>query len=50
VFFNATDEVMEMTALLEDVFVSDGPGGSVPQVQEMWHVYNLWANRMPTSM
>jgi alpha-galactosidase len=49
VFLDAANEEMEMSVSLEDVFVSDGPGGSAPQVQETWHLYDLWANRMPTS-
>ena len=35
-----------MRALLEDIFVADGPGAAAPQVKMDWDVYDLWETRM----
>lgn len=43
---NAADEEDIITARLEDIFVSDGPGGSAPQCTQTWSVHDLWATRM----
>ena len=43
---NAADEDMEMSATLDEIFVSEGPGGSAPQTNERWNIYDLWAKRM----
>jgi alpha-galactosidase len=45
-FLNAADEDIHMACSLEEIFVSDGPGGSAPQAQHEWDVFDLWANRM----
>lgn len=45
-FLNIADEDVNMSCSLEEIFVSDGPGGSAPQVKHDWDVYDLWANRM----
>lgn len=45
-FLNAADEDVEMSSSLEDIFVSDGPGGSSSKVCLAWDVYDLWASRM----
>ncbi len=50
VFLNAANEDVEMSASLEEIFYSDGPEGSAPQVHETWEVYDLWANRMEESV
>lgn len=47
IFFNAADEDLDMTAELSELFVMDGPHGSAPQVEQIWAVHDLWANRMP---
>ncbi|KAH7160988.1 alpha-galactosidase [Dactylonectria macrodidyma] len=49
-FLNAAEEDVDMTCSLEEIFVSDGPGGSAPQVKHDWDVYDLWANRMHNSV
>jgi alpha-galactosidase len=46
IFFNAADVDMEMSATLDEIFVSDGPEGSAPQTKERWSIYDLWAKRM----
>lgn len=46
IFFNAADEDMEMSATLDEIFVSDGPEGTAPQTKERWSIYDLWAKRM----
>lgn len=46
VFFNAANEDLKMEAPLEEIFISDGPGGSADQVKVKWDIYDLWANRM----
>jgi alpha-galactosidase len=45
-FLNAADEDVEMSSSLEEIFVSDGPGGSSSKVSLSWDVYDLWASRM----
>jgi alpha-galactosidase len=47
---NAADEDLEISTSLEEIFLHDGPGGSAPQVQEKWEIYDLWANRMEESL
>jgi alpha-galactosidase len=46
ILFNAADEDVEMEASLAEIFYYQGPEGSAPHVQQSWHVYDLWANRM----
>jgi alpha-galactosidase len=46
IFFNAANEDLDMSASLADVFVMDGPGGSAPQVEQMWAVHDSWGDRM----
>lgn len=46
ILLNVADEDLEISAGLDEIFTFDGPGGSAPQVQEEWEVYDLWANRM----
>jgi alpha-galactosidase len=43
-FLNAADEDLEMSASLKEIFIREA--GKAPQVEEEWHVYDLWANRM----
>jgi len=49
-FLNAAGRGIRMSASLAEIFVSDGPEGSAPQVKQTWDVYNLWANRMPVGV
>ena len=44
VFLNAADEDLEMSATLKEIFIREA--GKAPQVEEEWHVHDLWANRM----
>ena len=46
ILLNAAGEDLEISAGLDEIFLHEGPGGSAPQVQEQWEVYDLWANRM----
>jgi alpha-galactosidase len=46
ILFNAANEGFDMSASLADIFVMDGPGGSAPQVEQMWAVHDLWGDRM----
>jgi len=50
ILLNAAEEDSEISASLEEIFLHDGPEGSAPQVQEEWEVYDLWANRMDSSL
>ena len=48
-FVNAGPTATTMTASMNDVFidlVTTGSNKAVPQFQETWDVYDLWANRM----
>jgi len=46
ILVNAADEDVEISVGLDEIFVFDGPGGSAPQVQQEWELYDLWADRM----
>ncbi|KAI4721491.1 hypothetical protein E4T48_02267 [Aureobasidium sp. EXF-10727] len=46
VFLNAADEAVNMEVSLEEIFVSEGVGGTAPQVAQEWHIHDLWAHRM----
>lgn len=46
ILLNAANTDLTLQAPLSEIFVRDGPGGSAPQVQMEWEVYDLWADRM----
>ncbi|KXL50518.1 MAG: glycoside hydrolase family 27 protein [Acidomyces sp. 'richmondensis'] len=46
VFLNAADETLEMKIDLDEIFASEGPGGSAPHSKVTWAVHDLWAERM----
>ncbi len=46
VFLNVADEEMNMAATLEEVFITDGVGGTAPQIQQDWVIFDLWGSRM----
>ncbi|OBT38658.1 hypothetical protein VE00_11070 [Pseudogymnoascus sp. WSF 3629] len=46
ILLNAANEDLDMSAPLSEIFVSEGPGGSAPQANQSWEVFDLWANRM----
>ncbi|TQN69807.1 Alpha-galactosidase [Colletotrichum shisoi] len=48
IFLNAAGADLDMESSLAEIFVSDGPGGSAPQVRSAWAVHDLWADRMST--
>ena len=45
-FLNAGAKDREMNATLKEIFWESGVGGTAPQFQEAWDIYDLWANRM----
>lgn len=45
-FLNAGTRAREMNATLEEIFWESGVGGTAPQVQEAWDIYDLWGDRM----
>lgn len=49
IFLNAANEGVDMEASLEEIFVSEGVGGTAPQVAQEWQIHDLWANRMSDS-
>jgi len=46
IFLNAADNDVDMEASLEEIFVSEGVGGTAPQVAQEWNIHDLWAHRM----
>lgn len=46
VLLNAANEDMSIETDLEDIFVSEGPGGNSEQCSETWDVHDLWSDRM----
>lgn len=46
IFLNAADKDVDMEASLEEIFVSEGVGGTAPQVAQEWNIHDLWAHRM----
>lgn len=46
VFLNAADEPLEMQIELDEIFASEGTGGSAQQAKLTWAVHDLWAGRM----
>lgn len=45
-FLNAGTKAREMNATLKEIFWESGVGGTAPQIQEAWDIYDLWADRM----
>lgn len=43
IFLNAADEALHMSATLSEIFITDGVGGTAPQVQESWAIHDLWS-------
>lgn len=50
ILLNVADEDIEISAGLDEIFLEDGPGGSAPQIQQKWDVYDLWGNRMDNAL
>lgn len=46
IFLNVADKDVDMEASLEEIFVSEGVGGTAPQVAQEWNIHDLWAHRM----
>ncbi|KAL2075496.1 hypothetical protein VTL71DRAFT_439 [Oculimacula yallundae] len=46
ILLNAANEDLEMSASLKEIFNPSGPGGSAPQNELTWEVWDLWADRM----
>ncbi|KAL7923528.1 glycoside hydrolase family 27 protein [Trichoderma austrokoningii] len=42
IFLNVADEDLDMGATLEEIFLTNGVGGTAPQNKNDWAVYDLW--------
>jgi alpha-galactosidase len=44
IFLNVANEDLDMGATLEEIFLTNGVGGTAPQNKQDWAVHDLWGN------